>query len=178
MPYPWYAIVTGPTLQQGDLLRDCLAPLPPRPADLTTPNLGTAPEPSGIYDRVVILSQSCDLADAQIRYVMVCPAYTVDQFLSVVGGNRDKQRSAKDNLIKGRYTAYHLLNKCELAGYEAPHLVADFGEAFSIPFEYALELVGTTERLRLLPPYREQLAQMFARFYMRVGLPVEVAPLP
>ncbi len=30
-------------------------------------------------------------------------------------------------------------------------------------------------RLRLLPPYREHLSQAFARFFMRVGLPVQVA---
>ncbi len=30
-------------------------------------------------------------------------------------------------------------------------------------------------RLRLLPPYREHLSQAFARFFMRVGLPVAVA---
>ncbi len=30
-------------------------------------------------------------------------------------------------------------------------------------------------RLRLLPPYREHLSQAFARFFMRVVLPVEVA---
>ncbi len=29
-------------------------------------------------------------------------------------------------------------------------------------------------RLRLLPPYREHLAQGFARFFMRVGLPVDI----
>jgi hypothetical protein len=28
----------------------------------------------------------------------------------------------------------------------------------------------------LLPPYREHLSQAFARFFMRVGLPVEVPP--
>jgi hypothetical protein len=29
-------------------------------------------------------------------------------------------------------------------------------------------------RLRLLPPYREHLSQSFARFFMRVGLPVDI----
>ena len=28
-------------------------------------------------------------------------------------------------------------------------------------------------RLRLLPPYREHLSQSFARFFMRVGLPID-----
>ncbi|MBM4033230.1 MAG: hypothetical protein FJ291_15815 [Planctomycetes bacterium] len=29
-------------------------------------------------------------------------------------------------------------------------------------------------RVRLCPPYREHLAQAFARFFMRVGLPVDI----
>ena len=32
------------------------------------------------------------------------------------------------------------------------------------------------ERVRLLPPYREHLSQAFARFFMRVGLPVDIPP--
>jgi hypothetical protein len=31
-------------------------------------------------------------------------------------------------------------------------------------------------RLRLLPPYRENASQAFARFFMRVGLPVDIPP--
>jgi len=31
-------------------------------------------------------------------------------------------------------------------------------------------------RQRLLPPYREHLAPAFARFFMRVGLPIDVSP--
>ena len=30
--------------------------------------------------------------------------------------------------------------------------------------------------LRLLPPYGEHLSQAFARFFMRVGLPVDIPP--
>jgi hypothetical protein len=43
-------------------------------------------------------------------------------------------------------------------------------------------LVGTRRRsnrlsgLRLCPPYREHLAQAFARFFMRVGLPIPIPP--
>ena len=96
-----------------------------------------------------------------------------------MGGGKDKQKSTKVNLERGRLHAYHLLNLCDIAGYEAPHLVADFGDAFSIPLDYATALAGEfAQRVRLLPPYREHLAQMFARFYMRIGLPVDVAPIP
>jgi hypothetical protein len=182
MPYPWYALVAEPSLQQGDLLRNCLAPVIPHTVNNSVQQQAEAvpaePESSDVFDRVVVLSQSCDLADGNIRRVMVCPVYTLDEFLKTIGGNKEAQKSKKSELRKGRLTAYHLLNVCEVAGHEAPHLVADFGDAFSIPLEYAVELAGTGQRIRMLPPYREHLAQMFARFYMRVGLPIDVAALP
>jgi len=37
-----------------------------------------------------------------------------------------------------------------------------------------LHLRKQGNRLRLLPPYREHLAQAFARFFMRVGLPADI----
>lgn len=181
MPYDWYDLVTGATLEQGDLLRDCLAPVTPIPAIPGEPppvQSEAKPEPSDIYERIVILTQSCDLLDGSVKRVMVCPVFRVDEFLKMVGGGKEKQNAAKADLKNGRRTAYHLLNLCTLPGYEAPHLVADFGDAFSISLSYAVELAGTGPRLRLLPPYREHLSQMFARFYMRVGLPISVAPFP
>ncbi len=180
MTYPWYELVSGPTLEQGDLLENCLAPVLPRltndPAQSAVPLAN--PERFDVYDRVVVLSQSCDLADEELTRVMVCPTYTLDTFLKTVSGNKEKQNSTKSNLRKGRNTAHHLLNACDITGHEAPHLVADFGDAFGIPVEYAIELASAGGRIRLLPPYREHLAQMFARFYMRVGLPIEVEPFP
>ena len=85
----------------------------------------------------------------------------------------------REKLKRGHFIACHLLNLCDLADHAAPHLVADFAEAFTIPAAYAQQR-GQSEpdRIRLLPPYREQLAQMFARYYMRVGLPIPVAPFP
>jgi hypothetical protein len=180
MPYPWYELIEpNETLEQGDILRNCLDPVLPRLASSEeTPDVKVEeqkPEESGIYDRVVVLSQSCDLADGRIQRVMVCPVYTFAEYLKTAGGNK---QSVFADLKKGRRIAYHLLNLCEIKGYEAPHLVADFGDAFGIPFAYAKELSGNHRRVRLLPPYREHLAQMFARFYMRVGLPIEVASVP
>lgn len=38
----------------------------------------------------------------------------------------------------------------------------------------ANHLAQQNSRLRLLPPYREHLAQAFARSFMRVGLPIDI----
>jgi hypothetical protein len=54
--------------------------------------------------------------------------------------------------------------------------VVDFHEVFSLPVSF-LELwlkKANRPRLRLMPPYREHLSQAFARFFMRVGLPLDI----
>src|SRR5262245_58818916 len=99
---------------------------------------------------------------------MVCPVVQVSALLAgaVPGGGKEKLSSWKADPKKGARPAYHLLNPCKLDGHLWAHLVADFGDAFSIPLDYAQQLASAVPRVRLLPPYREQLSQIFARFYM------------
>jgi len=55
--------------------------------------------------------------------------------------------------------------------------VVDFRGVYSVTFDFLVELAQKRDkRLRLLPPYREHLSQAFARFFMRVGLPVDIPP--
>jgi hypothetical protein len=68
-----------------------------------------------------------------------------------------------------------MLASCELPGFASPIRVVSFRQVFSLPFGYIRALASQqSPRLRLLPPYREHLAQAFARFIMRVGLPVDI----
>jgi hypothetical protein len=57
-----------------------------------------------------------------------------------------------------------------------PYQIVDFHEVFSIPLDFLQAWIRSknTNRLRLLPPYREHLSQAFARFFMRVGLPNDI----
>ena len=56
------------------------------------------------------------------------------------------------------------------------HRIVDFHEVHTVPRMFLESLLrGRGQpRLRLLPPYREHVSQAFARFFMRVGLPVPV----
>ena len=57
------------------------------------------------------------------------------------------------------------------------YLLVDFRTVYGVHFDTLLDLIRkSTRRLRLLPPCREHLSQGFARFFMRVGLPVEIPP--
>ena len=88
-----------------------------------------------------------------------------------------KSKKGKEALRRGNVPGYHLLNKCEIDGFETDYLVVDFRSVYSVPFDFIMELVEKRgKRLRLLPPYREHLSQAFARFFMRVGLPVDIPP--
>jgi hypothetical protein len=56
------------------------------------------------------------------------------------------------------------------------HQVVDFHEVLSLPVGFLTSWVRASgaPRLRLRPPYREHVSQSFARFFMRVGLPIDI----
>jgi len=66
---------------------------------------------------------------------------------------------------------------CKINGFESEYLIVDFRSIFSVHFDFLVEFVKEKgDRIRLLSPYREHLSQAFARFFMRVGLPVDIPP--
>jgi hypothetical protein len=54
--------------------------------------------------------------------------------------------------------------------------VQKLNEVFTVPREFLESVLAAraAARPRLLSPYREHLSQAFARYFMRVGLPVPV----
>ncbi|NLY01065.1 MAG: hypothetical protein GXY83_33660 [Rhodopirellula sp.] len=163
-PYPWYGLVSGDQLEQGDFLTAC--PL-------------IRPTPTNEFLRhsanVVILSQSCDLAHEKLEIVQVCPVWPLDQLAEQTQYFRSKR--GREELRRGNLPGYQLLNRCELPRHESDYLVCDFRSLFGTHVAVAKTLAATqSPRIRLLPPYREHVAQAFARFFMRVGLPVGVPP--
>jgi hypothetical protein len=78
---------------------------------------------------------------------------------------------------RGNIPGYHMLAASDLGDLEKDVRVVDFRSAFSLPVGVLRRVAEQRKpRLRLLPPYREHLAQAFARFFMRVGLPVGIPP--
>ena len=86
-----------------------------------------------------------------------------------------KSSNRKEELRRGNLPGYHLLNKCELDDFITGYRVVDFRNIYSISLDFIKDFNKMKcQRLRLLPPYREHLSQAFARFFMRVGLPVDI----
>jgi hypothetical protein len=173
--YPWYGLVSGSQLEQGDLLFDCpVFSIPPFAVRGEGEHSVTVQR-----QNVIVMTQSCDLAlraDAScaIDDVILSPIYTRTELAThKVYGNP----SAWEQARKGRHAGYHVLNCCQLPGHEVDFLLVDLRRIFTLSVELVREVAAEpSPRLRLLPPYREHLSQAFARFFMRVGLPVDIKP--
>jgi hypothetical protein len=172
MEYPWYAEVADGTLSQGDILTECPAGYLPVDWD---PGGQSQEFRVDIFD-LIVLTQACDLAHDKVAYVVCCPVHP-HTFIDGQNGSSDgadlkRVRKHKDQIIQG------IVPGCAmLASYEGspsrPVSVVSFREVFSLPKVF-LRQRAAQQHLRLLPPYREHISQSFARFFMRVGLPIDI----
>lgn len=188
MTLRWYAEV-GPQepLDQGDIIALCPvvswkdAPIGVEREENVPELLKNSLELSEMA--VVVMTQTCDLANAKVRNVTLCPYYPVDEYRSgweaaqsIQGRNpTDKTWYAfLDSVRKGQVFSLALLNSDPELG--VPLALVDFQEVFTLPRRFLESYIAATgeRRVRLLPPYREHLSQAFARFFMRVGLPTDI----
>ena len=171
--YEWYGIISGDEIQQGDFLD--LFPIPSYPMD--TPIIeeqreNFSYETKMISYNVVVMTQSCDITkfeEKQIydKMITLCARYDFKKQF----GSKGKW----NELVNGRLIGVHLLSECTIEGYELDYQVVALSEIFTVPYGYVKKYAEAQgNRLRLLPPYREQLSQAFARNFMRVGLPLDL----
>ena len=171
----WYEVTQGSELLQGDLLRAC--PIP-RVLGLEQWPLraGQPLEVAITQEDVVMVSQSCDLANDTIRDVVL--AQVLDwqvacQALLAHGKTFARSRQFRRALVAGNIPSLSLLHKRE----SAPTLgwsIGDFHRLFVLPTPVVTAVAPAAgPRLRLRSPSREHLAPALARSCMRVGLPHE-----
>lgn len=177
MEYPWYSSVSGLTIEQGEFFTDCLLPVPPTLISSAADSGSISEQGDAEALDVVVLTQSCDLADDPAA-VMVCPVFPLDQWLDSAVTPKNSAKDLKNKLRASQLVGYHVVDRCTLEGLQAGHMVVDFPSAFSVSMPYLKTLASTGKRRRLMPPYREHLAQAFARYYMRIGLPTSLSPIP
>lgn len=193
--WPWYDIVSGPEIDQGDIIPDfpVLKLISEANAELMV--LRTA---------VVVMTQTCDLANRMLSDVVLCPVASIAKFVVTdaqfrkqaldsatrlkIGGLPDSERpefeatiwkiidgskeirKQLDAIAKGQRPAYVTLAKHEIAP-NFPMSLVSFHHVFVQP-RGSVERCAATRgnRLRLRPPYRDYLSQAFGRVFMRVGL--------
>jgi hypothetical protein len=170
--YPWYRLISAKEpLAQGDIIRNCPVLVPTNSKALERENI---PGEVVIYD-VIVMSQSCDLQNKRLDLVSVCPVFSLDDLSAKY--EHFASDGGKEDLRKGRWVNFHLLNKCDLGGFGNKYIIVDFKNVYGVQFDLLVDITKRNgNRVRLLPPYREHLSQSFARFFMRVGLPIDITP--
>jgi hypothetical protein len=172
--YDWYQVVTGPTFTQGEIFKDCPIPVPtPDRAFFEAAKEGAQPEAQVAVKTatVIVLTQSCDIEQNKVDSIVLCPVFTLTEATE----QRHELGSAggKNKLKNGQYYYLHLLNRDDDLKLE--FCVVDFRVLYTLPTDFlTLVAEGAKDRPRLLPPYREHLSQAFARYFMRVGLPLDI----
>jgi hypothetical protein len=170
---PYWVECTEPTLRQGDLLPDCLVPVPTADFDSKAEAGSTIEIPCDVYDLIVV-TQSCDLANEPIpQFVVACPIHHIEEFELV--NPKFKKKGRWNEVLKGRIAGLHLLASPTTPANNREALVVDFREIYSLPHDYLIRRVSELEsHWRLRSPYLEHFSQAFARHFMRVGLPSDV----
>jgi hypothetical protein len=170
----WWLAVTGPSLEQGELIPDL-----PVPVTRTVVFEGGQPVRVGTHLEVVdalVLTQTCDLVQGKAAEVLVCSVVSWDVLVGteLARGNSMVAGSPFiEKLIEGAIPPLSLLHRRQ-ARPSLPWSVANFRRLYTVEKSYIDDVLverGTARRLRLRSPYREHLAQAFARYFMRVGLP-------
>ena len=160
----WYEIVHGESLLQGDMLVMCpVATVAGRwsfPID----------EKQIAYEilqmNVIVMTQSCDLENQKIDLVLLAGFNdwrdtVLTEFHN--GNTTIKSRDFRKKLIDGGIPGLSLLHKHD-AEPKLEWSVVDFHRLYTLPkafLEQYAKALGP--RLRLRSPYREHLAQAFAR---------------
>ncbi len=171
----WYYEEKDPVLVQGELIRDC--PKIVFPSSIQS--LDDFENEENKFDvecnNSVIVSQSCDLAQKKIPSVLLCPYYTLAEIIEE--NPVFKSSNYKEALRRGYLPGYHLLNKIDSDENDDSLIVVVLHSVFSIPIEYlSSHAMNSGQRICLNSPYKEHLSQAFARFFMRVGLPIDLPP--
>jgi hypothetical protein len=171
--YPWFGSVNGDDLEQGDIQDEC--PVFRPPDELAADGNSSVFFEAEARD-VIVMSQLCDLAKGRekLTEVLLCPVWGISKFAP---GHHLATAKGREDARRGHLPSVHLLASCALRGLGREVRVIDFRQVFSLPLGFARKQAHLADqRLRLLPPYREHLAQAFARFFMRIGLPTDIPP--
>lgn len=164
----WFDLLKEDTLLQGDIHFDF--PLPRVAAPAGWPPQDGQPAAVEVFAaNVMILTQSCDLANAKAVDVLVAILVPWDQAEALFGPislKSEFRKAVKDGNIPG----VSLLHQFEGPPW-LPWSVVNFKDLHVVSREWLTRHAAASDRLRLRSPYREHLAQAFARFFMRVGLP-------
>lgn len=170
--YAWYKVIRANNdLQQGDIFFNfpIYIPRTSTPAELEQKGQNATVDEKTA--NVIIMSQSCDLLKMRSTVntpVIVCPLFSVKEQVE-----QGKMRSEDwEPLVKEEIVSARIIKSSEHRSHTFGFQKVLLKQVYTVPYKFLKtfsDSYGT--RVRLLPPYREHLAQAFAKQFMRVGLP-------
>jgi hypothetical protein len=168
----WFEVYHGTDLEQGDILFDCPC--------FTVSGIETWPPPADVDLSIeeerftsIILTQTCDLLNHNLSDVLLAQVvpWEIACHEMVAQGNKfAKSKDYRNALVQGNIPGLSLLHRFDDLSF--PWSVVNFHKLFTLPRNIVAQVAKHAgPRLRLLSPYKEHVAQAFARYFMRVGLP-------
>ena len=153
---------TRSPIEQGDLFEAC-------PLFSLEAAEGSDPyEIARWHARVIVLTQSCDLAQAKATRAVVAPVYLPQE--TITAGSL-KEAAIRDQVRRGLMFGWYFLPSGQPA-IPMPESVVDFRDLHTLPLKMLADLAAMGKRVaRLATPYREHMAQHLGVTYMRIGLP-------
>jgi preprotein translocase subunit Sec63 len=172
----WYVLLENDiSIEQGDIIEDCKIIVPCEDgyqALLSEADAEVEQEMEFIQGNFIIMSQSCDLSNDKIDSVVVCLIVSLRDASTMFPNLNLESSGQKEVLRRGNIPSLHLLNQLKLQSQAVEDFYCVcFEHIYSVPKKYLLKLIEPQTRNRLLSPYKESLAQSFAKYFMRVGLP-------
>lgn len=159
----------GFELRQGDVLENCAIAIV---ASEFSPD-SSDDEVLVETRRLIVVTQSCDLANGKAPYVALCPIHRLEEMEQA-----DEKFAAKgkwEDVRRGKIEGLYMLPSLTDPTINRDSLVADFRMIVSLPVGYLTRHANSIgDRPRLVSPFVEHFSQSFARFFMRVGLPSQI----
>lgn len=159
----------GEDLRQGDILADCAIAIVPDQFSLESVEDELLVESR----RLIVVTQSCDLANGKAPYVAMCPVQKLDEMERADA--RFQSRGRWEEVRRGKIEGLYMLPSSVDVTNNRDVYVVDFRMIVSLPIGYLSRHADSLgARPRLCSPYVEHFSQSFARFFMRVGLPSQI----
>jgi hypothetical protein len=164
MKFPLYRLPAPmDAIDQGDIIDGC-------PVlfinNFNVDNLETL-DVKGPLSRVVVLTQTCDLANAKSRQAVCAVVYDA---LYLVERQLLKAEQIRGQVRTGRVFGWYYLPAS--AALDLPEMIVDFRQLHTVRMDLLIALCQRGQRrARVQPLYREHLAKHFADTYSRIGLP-------
>jgi hypothetical protein len=117
--------------------------------------------------RVVVLTQTCDLANQKVSQVVVAVVLDANE---VVASGQLKGAEVRGPIRAGRVFGWYFLPRSQELGLG--EMIVDFRQLHTVRLDLLRALCAAGHRpARIEPLYREHLSKHFADSYSRIGLP-------